>query len=233
MSFAILLLMLAGSVHGTSTVMTVTNSSKSVFDFRSIVTSSHLPTISSPQLAMNVSLTGALMTSTLATTPGNNVREVLVVNDANISRSMSNITRAPSAPRAPSTTSPRWIGILAYTTVPIIFIVGIIGNSLIVWAMSTRTLRTTVISRLATCLAVVELVVDVMFPFTKTFVMQLIGFDIRALTTASCHVFICVYRQCKFYSAWLNVIISVERFVAVCFPTKIKQVSALHRLVNA
>ena len=227
MSSAILLLMLASSVHGTSTVMTATNSSKSVLNFRSIVTSSHLPTTSSLQMAMNVSLTGTLMMSTLATTIGNDVREVRVVNDANISRSMSNVTRAPSAARVPSTTSPRWIGILAYTTVPIIFVFGVIGNSLTVWAISTRTLRTTVISRLATCLAVVELAVDVMFPFTKTFVMQLVEFDIRALTTAGSHAFVALYRQCKIYAAWLNVIISVERFVTVCFPTKIKQVSVL------
>ena len=82
-------------------------------------------------------------------------------------------------------------------------------------------------SLLTRSLAVVDLVVTVMFPFNKHFVIDLLGTDIRSLSLTSCRLFFLMYRVVKFSSSWFLVLMSIERFVAVWFPFRVKQFCTL------
>ncbi|KAK2141838.1 hypothetical protein LSH36_1034g00048 [Paralvinella palmiformis] len=67
-----------------------------------------------------------------------------------------------------------------------------------------------------------DTVANLLFPFSKPFMSQLIGTDIRALSSGGCKLFFWTYRFAKTGSSWMVVMISFERFVAVWLPLKAK-----------
>ncbi|KAK2161605.1 hypothetical protein LSH36_114g06066 [Paralvinella palmiformis] len=111
---------------------------------------------------------------------------------------------------------------LGYVFVPLLFIVGVVGNSLTITVMTSELFRTLPVSKMLIAMSLSDTVVNLLFPFNKPFMSQLIGTDIRALTSGGCKLFFWTYRFAKTGSSWMVVMISFERFVAVWLPMKSK-----------
>jgi len=111
---------------------------------------------------------------------------------------------------------------LGYVFVPLLFIVGVVGNSLTITIMTSELFRTLPVSKMLIAMSLSDTVVNLLFPFNKPFMSQLIGTDIRALSSGGCKLFFWTYRFAKTGSSWMVVMISFERFVAVWLPMKSK-----------
>ncbi|KAK2141837.1 hypothetical protein LSH36_1034g00077 [Paralvinella palmiformis] len=111
---------------------------------------------------------------------------------------------------------------LGYVFVPLLFTVGLVGNSLTIIVMTSVSFRTLPVSKMLIAMSLADTLVNLLFPFNKPFMSQLIGIDIRALSSGGCKVFFWTYRFAKTVSSWMVVMISFERFVAVWFPMKSK-----------
>ncbi|KAK2161604.1 hypothetical protein LSH36_114g06065 [Paralvinella palmiformis] len=111
---------------------------------------------------------------------------------------------------------------LGYVFVPLLFILGVVGNSLTIAVMTSELFRTLPVSKMLITMSLSDTVVNLLFPFNKPFMSQLIGTDIRALSSGGCKLFFWTYRFAKTGSSWMVVMISFERFVAVWLPLKAK-----------
>ena len=109
---------------------------------------------------------------------------------------------------------------IGFVTVPLLFVVGIVGNIFTVIIMRDEEFKKNVTSYILIALALSDLIVNFMYPFNKQFVRTLIGRDIRALSTFGCHFFFSLWRTVKMSTSWLVLLISVERFIAVVYPFK-------------
>ncbi|XP_041349384.1 growth hormone secretagogue receptor type 1-like [Gigantopelta aegis] len=114
-------------------------------------------------------------------------------------------------------------------TLPVALLVGLVGNTITVVTMVTKPFRSMTWSILLTSLAVVDNVVLLAVPFNKPFIAELLGVDIPSMNTATCKVYHFIRRISKMISAWLIVLVCFERFVAVCFPMKVKQICTKRR----
>lgn len=117
-----------------------------------------------------------------------------------------------------------WIDALAYIMTPLLFVIGITGNLLILTIMRSKQSQRMTVSHVLTVMSICDLVVDFQFPFTKASFTKLTGFDLKGLSESGCNFFFWAYRTGKFFSAWLMALVAVERFVAVCYPLRMKQV---------
>src|SRR6218665_1186887 len=117
-----------------------------------------------------------------------------------------------------------WNDILSYVTTPILFVTGIIGNLLILTIMLSKQSQRMTVSHVLTVMSICDLVVDIQFPFTKASFTKLTGCDLKGLSESGCKFFFWTYRTGKFFSSWLMALVAVERFVAVCYPLRMKQV---------
>ncbi|KAK2141836.1 hypothetical protein LSH36_1034g00003 [Paralvinella palmiformis] len=111
---------------------------------------------------------------------------------------------------------------VGYVFVPLLLVVGVVGNSLTITVMTSASFRTLPVSKMLIAMSLSDTVVNLLFPFNKPFMSQLIGTDIRALSSGGCKLFFWTYRFAKTGSSWMVVMISFERFVAVWFPMKSK-----------
>ena len=108
---------------------------------------------------------------------------------------------------------------------PVFFALGVVGNLLTVHVMFTARFRRLAVSRLLVALALSDFVVSIGFPLNKLSVRRLFRTDLRALSTIGCHIFYWTHRAAETASAWLVVLISCERFVAVWLPLRAKVIS--------
>ncbi|KAK2150999.1 hypothetical protein LSH36_380g05003 [Paralvinella palmiformis] len=144
-----------------------------------------------------------------------------------------------SYPNSPGTTSDRinltgevygstsavldWqVKVVDYVFIPMLFTVGVVGNSLTIRVMIMRQCWILSVSRFLVALSLSDLTVNLMSPFNEPLVHSLLGADPRATSVGGCKFFFWLYRVGKYSSAWLVVMISSERFVAVWLPTKAK-----------
>ncbi|XP_041349383.1 growth hormone secretagogue receptor type 1-like [Gigantopelta aegis] len=114
-------------------------------------------------------------------------------------------------------------------SLPIALVLGLTGNSITIATMITKPFNTMPWSITLVCLATADNVVLLAVPFNKPFIAELIGVDIPSMNTATCKVYHFIRRISKMVSAWLLVLVCFERFVAVCFPMKVKQICTKRR----
>ena len=101
--------------------------------------------------------------------------------------------------------------------------VGLIGNALILITKG----RTTPLKGhdiLVSALAIFDCMALVPTALSQPCVYEVIGMDIRALSTVSCKLFMCVYQFVTFSSFTVVVLICLERFVAVWYPLRSRHV---------
>ncbi len=128
----------------------------------------------------------------------------------------------PKARTSPDVTRYDYVG---YVSVPLLFVTGLLGNSLTVVVMAGRGFRSMPVSTFLVALAVSDTWVKLLFPLNKPFVRQLLGSDVRALSHGGCRLFMWAYRYAKTTSSWILCLITLERFVAVRFPMQAKKIN--------
>ncbi|XP_046562633.1 neuropeptide SIFamide receptor-like [Haliotis rubra] len=109
---------------------------------------------------------------------------------------------------------------VAYTTMPVFLVFSLTGNCLTIIVMISKSFWNSPCSIFLIALAISDSTYSIVFPFSKVFVRELIGYDIRALSWVGCHIFFIVHRGSKIASSWFIVVICAERFIAVWFPLK-------------
>jgi hypothetical protein len=139
-----------------------------------------------------------------------------------MNESFVNLSNGSSIP-ASSSSSP--VDYAGYVFVPLLFVLGIVGNSLTVIIMMTREFRGMPVSKLLIALSVSDTLVNLLFPFNKPFMRVLMGSDVRALSSAGCKLYFWAYRHAKTTSSWMVVLISCERFVAVWLHVRAKSIN--------
>jgi len=80
-------------------------------------------------------------------------------------------------------------------------------------------------------LALSDLLFLLLFPNNKVYFRRWIGFDVRSVSLISCRIFYSWLRTVKICSSWFIVLVTLERFVAVCLPHQAKRLST-HRSVS-
>ena len=110
--------------------------------------------------------------------------------------------------------------------VPIITIIGILGNSMSIIIINQKYFRKQSISLILTCLAISDSMVLLLFVFNKKFMMEFLDRDARAISQECCVIFFWIFRTSKMTSSWFVVLISIERFIAVWFPFKSKEINS-------
>ena len=114
---------------------------------------------------------------------------------------------------------------VGYVFVPIVFFIGIVGNALTIRIMITKGFRSMTFSKLLIALSVSDTIVNILFPFNETFMYNMMGVDIRAVSDIGCKFFFWAYRVFTFTSSWMVVLISTERFVAVWLHVRAKSIN--------
>ena len=114
---------------------------------------------------------------------------------------------------------------------PIAFILGLMGNGITIVTMMTKPFTSMTWSVVLSSLAVADTVVLLAVPFNKPFVINMIGTDIASINTATCKLYHFTRRISKMVSAWLLVLVCFERFIAVCFPLKVKRICTRRRTI--
>ncbi len=90
-------------------------------------------------------------------------------------------TTKPQA--SPAVTKYDYVG---YVFVPLLFVTGLVGNSLIVAVMTRKGFRSMPVSTFLVALAVSDTWVNLLFPLNKPFIRMLLGSDVRALSQGGC-----------------------------------------------
>ena len=110
--------------------------------------------------------------------------------------------------------------------VPIITIIGILGKSMSIIIINQKNFRKQSISLILTCLAISDSMVLLLFVFNKKFMMEFLDRDAREISQEGCVIFFWIFRTSKMTSSWFVVLISIERFIAVWFPFKSKEINS-------
>ena len=111
----------------------------------------------------------------------------------------------------------------AHITVPLILVVGLIGNLVTMSVMQRKSFEKHLFRYMITALAVSDSVLVILAPFNKMFVIEWLGFDFRSYSQLTCKTFFWFWRNAKMTSSWFIVLVSIERFIAVWFPFKSRQ----------
>lgn len=113
-----------------------------------------------------------------------------------------------------------WPKILVASTMTPIIVLGFIGNtlSLLVW-VKIRRCRTSTACFLA-CLAIADLVA--LFTGLNFWMAYVVNTDLRFTSRFSCKFLVYLDFASQFASAWIVVLVTVERAIAACLPFKYK-----------
>ena len=111
-----------------------------------------------------------------------------------------------------------------YVILPTFLIVGLFGNSLTIATMMSKEFLNMTSRYILICLAFSDTTLLLTQPFNKIFFRNMLGYDPRALSDASCKIFFHIFKTAKMTSSWLIVLLCFERFIAVVFPLKAKTI---------
>ena len=117
-----------------------------------------------------------------------------------------------------------WFHYTAYVIVPLLLVVGLFGNTTVIFIMARKHFRTTTTAVFVIALALSDTKFILLFPFTKSFTNDIFGCDPKAITLTGCKAFFCIYRSAKIFSSWVVVLICIERFIVVWFPLQAKRI---------
>lgn len=114
--------------------------------------------------------------------------------------------------------------IVGYIISPTFLLIGLFGNAITIVTMMSKEFSDLTSRYILIALAISDTTLLLTQPFNKLFVRKLIGYDVRALSDLSCKIFFHIFKTGKMTSSWLIVILCFERFIAVVFPFKTKQI---------
>ena len=107
-------------------------------------------------------------------------------------------------------------------TIPVIIIIGTIGNVLIVLVMARKEFRKHVTSWSFIALAFADLItLDV--AFLRFWLIEAFNIDVRLLSNWGCKVHVYLTYWVSNFSVWVVVILTWQRVLAICFPVQSKR----------
>ena len=157
---------------------------------------------------MTLLLTNQTSATTLVT---ENITIIQEINETN-TRQVAVISASPG------------VVYLSYITLPIFLVVGMCGNSLTIAVIFSKTYRASFHGILITAMAFTDITYMLTVPFSKPFVQEMFGVDVRALSPVGCGVYYTLYKGGKICSAALVCLICLERFVLTWFPLKARAI---------
>ena len=106
---------------------------------------------------------------------------------------------------------------LLRTVIPVIVLMGTVGNTLSFCVLVRRGMRSTPMYFYLTLLAVADTFVLYVSAF-KVWIRAVTQFEVLHLSNVGCKLFMFIL-LCSFYlSAWLVVLVTLDRFLVICFP---------------
>ena len=108
---------------------------------------------------------------------------------------------------------------LLLVCLPVIVLLGTIGNVLSIIVLKRRVMQMTAASFYLIVLAIPDLTV-LYFSALKTWIRLVFGFELLHVSNAACKITKYIFFTSTHLSAWLVVAITIERLMVVCFPFK-------------
>ena len=118
-----------------------------------------------------------------------------------------------------------WLEYVSNISVPVLLLVGIVGNTLTLIIARSKLYRYSSHGIYLTALVIADVTFLLTFPFNKKIMISLLGRDVRALSVIGCKVHHCIFRAAKMCSSWFVVLVCFERFISVWFPFKARSFS--------
>ena len=122
---------------------------------------------------------------------------------------------------------------ISFTAICTVSVLGLLGNflTLAVTLKFQKPLKGHDI--LIVALAVIDFAAIITTPFNHPDVYEVLGMDIRAISTVGCKLFLGIWTSLVISSSVILVLISIERFVAVWFPLKAKVLLTRVRILRS
>ena len=121
---------------------------------------------------------------------------------------------------------------IAYVTVPLLFVVGLVGNSVSVCVMLQPAFRKHNIRYFIAAMAVCDNFNLIIQLFKIRFVVAWLPTDHRDSSDALCKTFFFFNHFFKYTSGYCITVIAIERFVAVHFPMRARQLLTTRNLIK-
>jgi len=154
-------------------------------------------------------------------------------NDSLLSTSGHNGTSEPEAE-----SNNTFAMTLLRTVIPVIVLMGTVGNTLSFCVLVRRRMRSTPMYFYLTLLAVADTFVLYVSAF-KVWIRVLTQFEVLHVSNVGCKLFMFILLCSLYMSAWLVVLVTLERFLVILFPfrgylfMRIRRARFVHVLISA
>ncbi|XP_041348847.1 uncharacterized protein LOC121368255 [Gigantopelta aegis] len=122
---------------------------------------------------------------------------------------------------------------VSYVITPFFLATGLFGNVMTVIVMQSRAFSSMTMGTILTALSVSDTTFLLMHLFTKPFIIEIVGMDVRALSDESCKLFFILLKTAKMSSSWFVVLVCLERLVGVWFPLRARMINSRRHVVMA
>ena len=112
---------------------------------------------------------------------------------------------------------------------PFLLFMAVFGNLTAFAVFSTPPYRQSLTSVLYRVLAVVDTMVVVIYDGLETFVLNVAGVNVLTYNIITCKLLVPLHIWSRAFSAWVLVIISLERFIGILFPHRAKVINTKRR----
>lgn len=143
------------------------------------------------------------------------------MNNSAINSSFENTTMT-LVPTQIASNSPNIMTYIDRVILPLIILMGVTGNSLSIAVMRTKYFSSTSSALWLIALSFSDSVWLMTQPFSKQYVIHLLGYDVRAFYDPLCKLYFIMHRSAKMVSSWMVVGLCIERFIIVWYPLKAK-----------
>lgn len=120
-----------------------------------------------------------------------------------------------------------WLPVLKYmdyVTVPVFLVLGILGSSLTIIMMLSKTFKQFRSRYMFVAICVSEICFQLTQPLNHLSVQDALGIDLRATSRTACKLFFVVYKTSKLTWCWLLMTLWLERVIAVWMPLHVKHI---------
>ncbi|KAK2154606.1 hypothetical protein LSH36_263g00000 [Paralvinella palmiformis] len=117
-----------------------------------------------------------------------------------------------------------WPSLIDYIVMPTSLVVGLFGNVMTMAVMRRAIFQVTPTAIILNLLSAADTAVLLMVPWNAMTFQSLIGFDARGLHWLGCKFFFWTWRTAKMASSWCIVLISLERYIAIIYPLKVRNI---------
>ena len=163
--------------------------------------------------------TGVLALTNISTTD-NDTNVLALMNTSTTENGTGTINVNLSSETRVFAASLHWLSCLSMVLSVVLVPVGLFGNISIIRAVKNVSNEKYPHRMYMMALALVDMTSLIFTTGNRTFLQDLFGVDIRAITVAGCKIYVYIYRVSITCCSFIVSLICVERFIMVCFPLK-------------